>query len=156
MPCFFLDVTKEQKGCLGQKMNTSELIENFEFLDSWEDKYRYIIELGEKLPPLDTKFKTDEWKIRGCQSQVWLVPSKQADGTMNFSGDSDAMIVKGLIAIVLMIYNHTSAARIKEIDIGDVFARLGLKEHLSPSRRNGLEAMVEKIRYYADVFQKGQ
>ena len=86
-------------------MSIDELIENFEFLDSWEDKYRYIIELGEKLPPLDDKFKTDEWKVRGCQSQVWLVPSVK-DGVISFAGDSDAAIVKGLIAVVLMIYNH--------------------------------------------------
>ena len=131
-------------------MSIDELIENFEFLDSWEDKYRYIIELGEKLPPLDDIFKTDEWKVRGCQSQVWLVPSKKGD-IIEFTGDSDAMIVKGLIAIVLMIYNHSSAAEIKAININDIFARLGLSEHLSPSRRNGLEAMVEKIRHYADV-----
>lgn len=132
-------------------MSIDELIENFEFLDSWEDKYRYIIELGEKLPRLEEKFKTDEWKVRGCQSQVWLVPSKQEDGTLSFSGDSDAMIVKGLIAIVLMVYNNASAKQIKEIKIDDIFARLGLREHLSPSRRNGLEAMIEKIRHYADI-----
>ncbi len=132
-------------------MSIDELIENFEFLDSWEDKYRYIIELGEKLPLLEEKFKTDEWKVRGCQSQVWLVPSKQEDGTLSFSGDSDAMIVKGLIAIVLMVYNNVSAKQIKEIKIDDIFARLGLREHLSPSRRNGLEAMIEKIRHYADI-----
>ena len=132
-------------------MSIDELIENFEFLDSWEDKYRYIIELGEKLPLLEEKFKTDEWKVRGCQSQVWLVPSKQEDGTLSFSGDSDAMIVKGLIAIVLMVYNNASAKQIKEIKIDDIFARLGLREHLSPSRRNGLEAMIEKIRHYADI-----
>ena len=132
-------------------MSIDELIENFEFLDSWEDKYRYIIELGEKLPLLEEKFKTDEWKVRGCQSQVWLVPSKQEDGTLSFSGDSDAMIVKGLIAIVLMVYNNVSAKQIKEIKIDDIFARLGLREHLSPSRRNGLEAMIENIRHYADI-----
>ena len=131
-------------------MSIDELIENFEFLDSWEDKYRYIIELGEKLPPLDDKFKTDEWKVRGCQSQVWLGPSVK-DGVISFAGDSDAAIVKGLIAIVLMIYNHSSAAAIKEIKIDEIFARLGLSEHLSPSRRNGLEAMIEKIRHYADI-----
>lgn len=132
-------------------MTIEELIENFEFLDSWEDKYRYIIELGEKLTPLTLELHTDEWKVKGCQSQVWLVPEKHASGNLSFTGDSDAMIVKGLIAIVLMIYNNKSAAEIKSIMINDIFSQLGLQEHLTPSRRNGLEAMVEKIKYYANI-----
>ncbi|MBQ7285071.1 MAG: SufE family protein [Alphaproteobacteria bacterium] len=131
-------------------MEISELIDNFEFLDGWEDKYRYIIELGEKLSPLAAEFHTEEWKVRGCQSQVWLVPQIQ-DGKISFSGDSDAMIVKGLIAIVLMIYNHKSPTEIKSIAVDDIFAKLGLEEHLSPSRRNGLISMTEKIKHYAEV-----
>lgn len=131
-------------------MEISELIDNFEFLDGWEDKYRYIIELGEKLPPLGAEFHTEEWKVRGCQSQVWLVPH-MADGRISFEGDSDAMIVKGLIAIVLMIYNHKSPAEIKSIAVDGIFAKLGLEEHLSPSRRNGLISMTEKIKHYAEV-----
>jgi len=131
-------------------MEISELINNFEFLDGWEDKYRYIIELGEKLSPLAAEFHTEEWKVRGCQSQVWLVPQIQ-DGKISFSGDSDAMIVKGLIAIVLMIYNHKSPTEIKSIAVDDIFAKLGLEEHLSPSRRNGLISMTEKIKHYAEV-----
>ncbi len=131
-------------------MTIDELVENFEFLESWEDKYRYIIELGEKLPPLDKSFYTDEWKVQGCQSQVWLVPQKQ-DGKISFQGDSDAMIVKGLIAIVLMIYNNQSPSAIKAVAVEDIFAKLGLSEHLSPSRRNGLLAMTEKIKYYAAI-----
>lgn len=132
-------------------MTTEELIENFEFLDSWEDKYRYIIELGEKLEPLSEQYHTPEWQVMGCQSQVWLVPQKLSGGKIKFSGDSDAMIVKGLIAIVLMIYNELSADEIKKLAINDIFASIGLQEHLSPSRRNGLEAMIEKIKHYADV-----
>ncbi len=131
-------------------MEISELIDNFEFLDGWEDKYRYIIELGEKLSPLAAEFHTEEWKVRGCQSQVWLVPQIQ-DGKISFSGDSDAMIVKGLIAIVLMIYNHKSPTEIKSIAVDDIFAKLGLEEHLSPSRRNGLISMTEKIKHYAEA-----
>lgn len=131
-------------------MEISELINNFEFLDGWEDKYRYIIELGEKLSPLAAEFHTEEWKVRGCQSQVWLVPQIQ-DGKISFSGDSDAMIVKGLIAIVLMIYNHKSPTEIKSIAVDDIFAKLGLEEHLSPSRRNGLISMTEKIKHYAEA-----
>ncbi len=131
-------------------MDISELIENFEFLDGWEDKYRYIIDLGEKLPPLAPEFHTEEWKVRGCQSQVWLVPHRQED-RLWFEGDSDAAIVKGLIAIVLMIYNDKSPAEIKSIAVDDIFAKLGLQEHLSPSRRNGLISMTEKIKNYAEV-----
>ena len=132
-------------------MDINELTENFEFLDGWEDKYRYIIELGEQLTPLPEKFKTEEWKVRGCQSQVWLVPIKNDDGKIDFMGDSDAMIVKGLIAIVLMIYSHKSPSEIKSVAVDDIFAKLGLSEHLSPSRRNGLISMTEKIKHYADV-----
>ncbi len=131
-------------------MNIDELIDNFEFLDGWEDKYRYIIDLGGKLEPLPENCKTEEWKVRGCQSQVWLLPEKK-DGLLHFRGDSDAIIVKGLIAIVLMIYNDKSPSQIKSIAVDDIFAKLGLSEHLSPSRRNGLISMTEKIKYYADI-----
>ena len=102
------------------------------------------------MEPLNDAYKTEEWKVRGCQSQVWLVSSKQ-DGKLHFIGDSDAMIVKGLIAIVMMIYSDKSPAEIKSIAVEDIFAKLGLSEHLSPSRRNGLIAMTEKIKYYANV-----
>lgn len=131
-------------------MNIDELIENFELLDDWEDKYRYIIDLGNGLEPLDEQFKTEEWKVRGCQSQVWLLPSRQGD-KIHFRGDSDAMIVKGLMAIVLMIYSDKSPSEIKAVAVEDIFAKLGLSEHLSPSRRNGLIAMTEKIKYYAGI-----
>ena len=131
-------------------MDIEELIENFEFLDSWEDKYRYIIDLGEKLPPLAAEYHTEEWKVQGCQSQVWLIPHLQ-DNKISFQGDSDAMIVKGLIAIVLSIYNNKSPSEIKAVAVEDIFAKLGLSEHLSPSRRNGLLSMTEKIRHYADI-----
>ena len=131
-------------------MTIEELIDNFSFLENWEDKYRYLIELGEKLEPLSAKMKTEEWLVKGCQSQVWLIPSKKND-KLNFLGDSDAMIVKGVIYIVLLIYNNKSPSEIKEVEVDNIFARLGLKEHLSPSRRNGLEAMIEKIRYYASI-----
>ncbi len=131
-------------------MTIDDLIENFEFLDGWEDKYRYIIELGEKMPPFPDNLKTDEWKVRGCQSQVWLVPSKEGE-KISFRGDSDAMIVKGLIAIVLMIYNNKSPSEIKAVAVEDIFAKLGLEEHLSPSRRNGLISMTEKIKQYAEI-----
>ncbi len=131
-------------------MDINELIENFELLDDWEDKYRYIIDLGSKLEPLPQNFYQDEWKVRGCQSQVWLVPEKK-DGCLFFKGDSDAAIVKGIIAIVLTIFSGKSPDEIKKTDIEEIFNSLGLHEHLSPSRRNGLTAMTEKILHYADV-----
>ncbi len=132
-------------------MDINELADNFEYLDGWEDKYRYIIDLGEKLPALSEEFHSEEWKVKGCQSQVWLVPHKTSKGLIFFEGDSDAMIVKGLIAIVLTIYNHKTAEEIKQTEIANIFKQIGLEEHLSPSRRNGLEAMVAKIKYYANV-----
>ena len=132
-------------------MNIDELIDNFEFLDSWEDKYRYLIDLGEKLPELPERLHTDEWKVKGCQSQVWLVPHKTEKDEVFFEGDSDAHIVKGLIAIVLTIYNYKTSTEIKQTEIDHIFKSIGLEEHLSPSRRNGLEAMVSKIKYYAEI-----
>ena len=123
-------------------MDIEELIDNFEFLDSWEDKYSYIIEMGKHLEPLDERYRTEEWKVRGCQSQVWLEP-QIIDGKLHFKGDSDAIIVKGLIAIVLIIYSDKSSQTIKEIEVEKIFAKLGLQEHLSPSRRNGLFSLVE-------------
>lgn len=131
-------------------MDIEELSENFELLEDWEDRYRYIIDLGSKLEPLADQYKTDDWKVRGCQSQVWLVPEYK-DGLIAFKGDSDAAIVRGLIAIVLVIFNRQSPSAIKSIAIEDIFAKLGLEEHLSPSRRNGLTAMVEKIKTYAEA-----
>lgn len=130
-----------------------DLIENFSMLDDWEDKYQYLIDLGEKLPPLDEKYKTDEWKVSGCQSQVWLVLEQQ-DGILTFKGDSDAIMVKGIIAVILAIYRNKSAQEIKKIEVDKIFAKLGLQEHLSLSRRNGMMSMVDKIKYYADKMEK--
>ena len=135
-------------------MDIDELVDNIALLDDWEDKYRYIIDLGSKLPPLDEKYKTDDWKVRGCQSQVWLVPEVRdinGEKILDFKGDSDAAIVKGIVAIILSIYSNKSAQMIKSVAVGDIFAKLGLEEHLSPSRRNGLASMNEKIKYYANV-----
>ncbi len=131
----------------------ADLIENFSMLDDWEDKYQYLIDLGEKLPPLDEKYKTDEWKVSGCQSQVWLVPEQQ-DGILTFKGDSDAIMVKGIIAVILAIFRNKSAQEIKKIEVDKIFAKLGLQEHLSLSRRNGMMSMVDKIKYYAGKMEK--
>ncbi len=129
-------------------MTIEELIDNFSFLDGWEEKYQYVIDLGHKLEPLDEKFKTDDWKVKGCQSQVWLVPQIK-NGVFHFKGDSDAILVKGIISIVLLIYNDKTAAEIKNIDVTKIFVKLGLEENLTPSRRNGMLSMVEKIKQYA-------
>lgn len=130
-------------------MTLEELIENFSYLDNWEDRYSYLIDLGNNLENLPEEYKTPEWKVQGCQSQVWLIPQFQ-DGKIHFLGDSDAILVRGLILIVLMIYNDKSPSEIKSIAIEDIFAKLGLEENLSPSRRNGLMSMVSKIKFYAE------
>ena len=133
-------------------MQINEIIENFDLMDSWEDKYRYIIELGETLPPLEEKFKTEAWKVKGCMSQVWLVP-EIIDGKVSFKGDSDAMIVKGIMAIVFAIFANKSAKEITGIEVENIFAKLGLMEHLSPNRRSGLLSTVDKIKFYAETFK---
>lgn len=130
-------------------MDINELIDNFSFFESWEEKYQYVIDLGRSLETLDDCFKTETWKVQGCQSQVWLVPEFK-DGKIHFRGDSDAILVKGIIAIVLLIYNDKSPSEIKNIDIKEIFAKLGLEENLTPSRRNGMMSMVAKIMEYAD------
>ena len=130
-------------------MDIDELIENFSFFESWEEKYQYVIDLGRTLEPLEETFKTETWKVQGCQSQVWLVPSFD-NGCIHFKGDSDAVLVKGIIAIVLSVYNDKSPQEIKNIDIQEIFAKLGLEENLTPSRRNGMMSMVAKIREYAE------
>lgn len=130
-------------------INLDELYENFDFFDSWEEKYQYVIDLGRELEELPSSYKTDEWKVQGCQSQVWLVPEIK-NGIFHFKGDSDAIIVKGIIAVILLIYNDKSAEEIKSIDVLKIFARLGLEENLTPSRRNGMMSMVQKIKHYAE------
>ena len=128
----------------------SDILDNFEFLDEWDDRYRYVIELGRMLPEFPEDARIDANKVRGCVSQVWLTKTIDMDPTgaphLLYEGDSDAHIVKGLVAIVLATYSGKSANEIVATDIDNVFARIGLKEHLTPQRANGLKAMVEKIR----------
>lgn len=130
-------------------MDIAELIENFSFFENWEEKYQYVIDLGRKLEPLDDSFKTEQWKVQGCQSQVWLVPQIN-NGVFHFLGDSDAILVRGIIAIVFAVYNDKTAEDIKKVDITEIFAKLGLEENLTPSRRNGMMSMVAKIKEYAE------
>jgi cysteine desulfuration protein SufE len=131
-----------------------ELIDNFSFLDDWEDRFRYLIDLGRKLPPMDEALKTEETKVRGCTSQVWIVDEvKPGEGsgaqTLHFVADSDAHIVKGLIAVLMEIYDGRTPQEILAVDIRDAVGRLGFQQHLSPNRANGLFSMVERIRALA-------
>ncbi len=127
----------------------TEILETFEFLDDWEDRYRMIIDLGKKLVPLAPEEMTDAFKVRGCQSQVWLVPTTDADGRIHFRGDSDAHIVKGLVALMIVVFSGKTGAEITNIDAKAILDQLGLSAHLSPMRANGLFSMVERIQEIA-------
>jgi len=125
-----------------------ELVDNFGLFDDWEDRYRYIIDLGKKLPDFPDALKNDTHKVRGCMSQVWIVPGhvKADESRFAFAADSDAHIVKGLIHVLASLYTGKVMADVAAIDAEAAFAKLGLDQHLSPSRRNGLVAMVDRIR----------
>ena len=127
-----------------------KIIENFDYLDEWEDRYRYLIELGRGLEPLDDAAYCDKNKVRGCVSQVWLetkVGREQGGSPVLYlKGDSDAHIVRGLVALLLALYSGQTAARILGIDAQGLFAKLGLLVHLTPQRSNGVRAMVERIK----------
>jgi cysteine desulfuration protein SufE len=131
-------------------MDINELIENFALLDDWDDRYRYLIELGRALPPLSERDRSDVNKVQGCASQVWLATTVRPNGgggpVLAFVGDSDAHIVRGLIAILLAVYSDKPAREILETDAVKLFEQLGLREHLTPQRSNGFRSMVERIR----------
>jgi cysteine desulfuration protein SufE len=133
-----------------QAMTIDEIIENFALLDEWDDRYRYVIELGRSLAPLDEQDRNNANKVQGCASQVWLStavqPNGQAGPLLSFIGDSDAHIVRGLIAILFAIYSGKHARDILATDAVALFERLGLKEHLTPQRSNGFRSMVERIK----------
>lgn len=125
-----------------------EIVEDFEFLDNWEDRYATVIDMGKALPELEDALKVPATKVEGCASQVWLHP--EIDGQkFHFRGDSDAMIVKGLIAVLAALYNGVDLSDVVQIDAPAQLARLGLNEHLSAQRSNGVRAMVERIRQHA-------
>ncbi len=127
----------------------AEIIDNFSLLDEWDDRYRYLIELGRELPPLAAEAHNDANKVRGCASQVWLDTSVRPNGAggpvLIFVGDSDAHIVRGLIAILFAMYSGRSAKDILATDAVALFERIGLREHLTPQRSNGFRSMVDRI-----------
>jgi cysteine desulfuration protein SufE len=136
-------------------MTIDEITENFSLLDDWDDRYRYVIELGRNLPPFPEEARTETNKVQGCASQVWLTTKAQPDGAhgpvMTFLADSDAHIVRGLIAILLALYSGKPARDILSIDALAVFDRLGLRENLTPQRSNGLRSMIERVRGEANA-----
>ncbi len=130
-------------------MQIEEIIDNFSVLDDWEDRYRYLIELGRGLEPLADGERTPATKVRGCASQVWLISTAQGagpDAALNFRGDSDALIVRGLIAVLFALYSGKKARQILGTDEKAVFVQLGLNSHLTPQRSNGLASMAARIK----------
>ena len=126
-----------------------EIVENFELFDDWEDRYRYVIDLGREMAPLPETRKTAAAKVEGCASQVWLIPDLRRNATgqdcLHFEGDSDAMIVRGLIAVLRALYSGQPLSEIPKIDAKAELGRLGLEQHLSSQRSNGLKAMVRRL-----------
>jgi cysteine desulfuration protein SufE len=137
-------------------MTIEQILDDFEVLDSWDDRYRYVIELGRKLAPLPDAARTEKNKVQGCASQVWLIsetkPATNGGGpVLEFIGDSDAHIVKGLVAILLALYSGQPAKKIVDTDALAIFQRLGLGEHLTPQRSNGFRSMVDRIHADAEA-----
>jgi len=132
-------------------MNVEEIIENFQFLDDWDDRYKYLIELGSALPDFPEEKQTAENKVQGCVSQVWVTVDKSddEDPIMIFQGSSDAHIVSGLVAITLAIFSDKKASEILETDEHATFNAIDLSEHITPQRSNGLRALVERIKLHA-------
>jgi cysteine desulfuration protein SufE len=129
--------------------SAEQLLEDFELFDTWEDRYAYLVDLGKRLPGLPEAEKTDENKVRGCTSQVWFVRRPSADGRLRWDGDSDAVIVRGLVALLQVLTNGRTGPEIEQSDVDGVFQRLGLERHLSLNRRNGFVSMVNKLREWA-------
>lgn len=134
----------------GTEYTAASVLEDLEFFDNWEDRYRYIIDLGKKLPPMADALKTDATLVSGCQSQVWIHPDYRPEhDILCFQVDSDAHIVRGLVAMVMAAFNAQSPQAILDFDVDSYFAQTQLIQHLSPIRGNGLKSMVKKIRHFA-------
>lgn len=136
----------------GTEITPEEILDTLGFFDDWEERYKYIIDLGKQLPAISESKKTEEFLLRGCQSQVWI-DSHIVDGKLFFEVDSDAHIVRGLLAVVLSAYNNKTPAEVLAFDIDGFFAQVDLVKHLSPTRGNGLTAMVKKIQLTAEQAQ---
>lgn len=130
-----------------------DMIDDFAFLSDWEERYMHVIDMGKALPPLSEAEKNEATKVKGCVSQVWLVSDKTNgdDPVLTFRGDSDAHIVKGLVAVALQIFSNRKASKIRELDATAILKELDLQEHLSPQRSNGLKAMIGRIKSEAAV-----
>jgi cysteine desulfuration protein SufE len=130
-------------------VNIEEIVENFTYLDEWDDRYRYLIELGKSLEPFPDSARIESNRVMGCASQVWVktdISQHNGDRILTFSGDSDAFIVKGLVALILALYSGHTPSEIKNIDAMTLFQTIGLAEHLTPQRSNGVRSMVERIK----------
>lgn len=130
------------------------IIDEFMLFDDWMGKYEYLIELGKDLPLIEEEFKTDDFRIRGCQSQVWLRPDR-SDGHVIYRADSDAMITKGLIALLIRVLSDQPAAEVAEADV-HFLQEIGLNEHLSSTRKNGLQSMVQQMKAYARALAQNE
>lgn len=137
---------------MSMREKQQQIIEEFSNLSNWEDRYRRIIELGKTLETMPEKLKTDEVKVKGCTSQVWLVANLNEQGKIVFQADSDALIVKGLVALLIKLYSHSSPEEILATP-PEFIQTLGFQTNLSPSRANGLVAMIRQIMYYAEAFK---
>jgi cysteine desulfuration protein SufE len=123
-----------------------ELVENFSLFDDWEERYRYLIDLGRKLPHLDESLKKDKYLVRGCTSRVWLIPKIKDGDVFTFQADSDAHIVRGLVAVVMAAFQNKPLSEFPQVDIKGAFEAMGMDQHLSTNRRNGFFSMVEVIK----------
>jgi cysteine desulfuration protein SufE len=131
---------------------SDDIVEEFGFFDSWMERYEHLIDLGRNLPLIDNAYRTDAHRIKGCQSQVWL-HAEIHDGNVVFTADSDAFITKGLIALLVRVLNNRRPSEIQEADLS-FLDRIEMKDHLSPTRKNGLDAMIKQIRLYAVAFSQ--
>lgn len=135
--------------------SADQIVEDLEFFDDWEDRYKYIIDLGKEMPLMDASLQTDERLVKGCQSNVWIDVKQQADRLL-FWVDSDAIIVRGLLALVMAAYNDKTVAEILEFDIQRYFEQLDLEQHISPTRGNGLRAIVARIQSMAAIAKNAE
>jgi len=149
---FFRDAARLCHYIQAMKATIQDIRDDFAFLDEWEDRYRYVIDLGEALPPFPDSARNETHKVQGCVSQVWLLTEygQGADPVIRFQGDSDAHIVRGLVAILLALFSDRRASEIMATDAEDTLRGLGLDEHLTPQRSNGLRAMVKRIKRDAE------